>query len=313
MRAHRSASRVSRISRVLRVHAVACVLLVPALLLTGCTGGDGSGDGGSRAAEARTKAKTRDGAPGGKTAPARAAANHVIRTASLTVRVTDVPKALDRARRTTEAAGGYIGKESTTRDKEGRERTRVVLRVPVAKYGKVLDGLEGTGRLLDRHAQARDVTEQVVDAESRVKSQRASVARVRALMDDATKLGDVVKLEGELSSRQADLESLLARRDALKDRTDFATITLSLSGSSAAGGDGDDGPGFADALAGGWDAFVTMLRWVAMALGALLPFAAAAGLLLALWLRVVRPRLTRPVGGDEPEPEPEPEQAQESS
>ncbi|GAA2072925.1 DUF4349 domain-containing protein [Streptomyces albiaxialis] len=277
---------------------MACVLLATALLLTGCTGGDSSGDG---AARAETKSKSRDGAPrgSGKATPARAAASHIIRTASLSVRVKDVPEALDRARRTTEAAGGYVGKENTTRDKEGRERTRVVLRVPVKKYGKVLDGLEGAGRLLDREVRARDVTEQVVDVESRIRTQRASVARVRELMDDATEIGDVVKLESELGSRQADLESLLSRRDSLKDRTDLATITLSLSASPSGGDDGDDGPGFADALGGGWDAFVTMLRWVAMALGALLPFAGAAALLLALWLRVVRPRLTRrPAAGD---------------
>ncbi|MGX1225150.1 hypothetical protein RKD42_006409 [Streptomyces ambofaciens] len=48
-----------------------------------------------------------------------------------------------------------------------------------------------------------------------------------------------------------------------------------------------------DALAGGWDAFVAMLRWVAVVLGAVLPFAAVAALLALLWLRVVRPRLPR--------------------
>ncbi|RST19959.1 DUF4349 domain-containing protein, partial [Streptomyces sp. WAC04770] len=37
-------------------------------------------------------------------------------------------------------------------------------------------------------------------------------ARVRELMDKAEKLSDVVTLEGELSSRQADLESLLAQQ-----------------------------------------------------------------------------------------------------
>ncbi len=65
--------------------------------------------------------------------------------------------------------------------------------------------------------------------ESRIKSQRASVARVRELMDRADKLSDVVTLEGELSGRQAELEALLARQASLKDRTSLATITLSLS------------------------------------------------------------------------------------
>ena len=71
-------------------------------------------------------------------------------------------------------------------------------------------------------------------------------------MDQATKLSDVVTLEGELSSRQADLESLLAQQASLKDRTTLATITLDALGAAEkpeAAEKEDDGPGFLDALA----------------------------------------------------------------
>ncbi|MEK8145412.1 DUF4349 domain-containing protein [Streptomyces sp. M10(2022)] len=112
-------------------------------------------------------------------------------------------------------------------------------------------------------------------------------------MDRAGKLTDVVTLEGELSSRQAALESLLAQQASLKDRTSLATVTLELSEPYAPSKEsGDDDPGFVDALGGGWDAFVTMLRWVAMAFGATAPFLAAAAVLLLLW-RVLRGRLPR--------------------
>ncbi|MFH8991188.1 DUF4349 domain-containing protein [Streptomyces sp. NPDC017940] len=230
--------------------------------------------------------------PGGV---ARPADSHVVRSASLTVRVKDVPRALDRARAVAEGAGGLVGEESTDRDRNGDDRSRVVLRVPQDRYGQVLSALAGTGRLVSRSARAEDVTEQVVDVESRIRTQRASVARVRALMDRAAKIGDIVSLEGELSSRQSDLESLLAQQASLKDRTTMATITLALTEtprSSAADG-GGDGTSFTDALSGGWGAFVTVLRWVAVALAAALPFAAVAALLGLLWLRVARPRIAR--------------------
>ncbi|MFD5161738.1 DUF4349 domain-containing protein [Streptomyces hawaiiensis] len=285
--------------------ALAALLLAAALALTGCSGagedsaGSGAADRGVAAPQADDKGGAKEAVPGGTgsgaraTAPPKLAASHIIRTASLTVRVKDVPKALEQARTGTENAGGYVGDETTTRDAEGRERTRVVLRVPVEKYDEVLTELEGTGKLLDRSAKAEDVTDQVVDVESRIKTQRASVARIRELMDQATKLSDVVTLEGELSTRQADLEALLARQESLKDRTSLATITLSLSESPVKEEAKDDDPGFVDALAGGWSAFVTMLRWLAVAFGAVLPFAAVAALIVLLWLRVVRPRLPR--------------------
>ncbi|GHG90083.1 DUF4349 domain-containing protein [Streptomyces lanatus] len=288
------------------VQALAGLLLATALALTGCSGTDDSGGSSSGAAAKDEAALTApsgaaqqegasgsDSSAGRATTPPKVTASRIIRTASLTVQVKDVPKAFDEARTTTENAGGYVGNETTTRDAEGRERTRVVLRVPVDRYAEVLADLEGAGKLLDRSAKAQDVTDQVVDVESRIKSQRASVARIRELMDRATKLSDVVTLEGELSTRQADLEALLAQQASLKDRTSLATITLSLSETPVKKAVEDDDPGFLDALSGGWNAFVTMLRWLAVALGAVLPFAAVAALLVLLWLKVLRPRLPR--------------------
>ncbi|MFI1167888.1 DUF4349 domain-containing protein [Streptomyces sp. NPDC020801] len=284
------------------VHALAGLLLAAGLTLTGCSAGGGGVSSDKAAAGSAAGSEFHEGAPGSgggtaagarATAPPRPAAGHIIRTASLTVQVKDVPKALDAARATTENAGGYVGDETTTRDDGGHEQTRVVLRVPTGRYDEVLAGLAGTGKLIDRTAKAEDVTDQVVDVDSRIKSQRASVARVRDLMDKATRLSDVVTLEGELSRRESDLEALLAQQASLKDRTSLATITLSLTGTPVPKAAADDEPGFTDALAGGWHVFVTVVRWIVLALGAVLPFAATAGLLGALWLRVLRPRLPR--------------------
>lgn len=288
--------RTPRITR--PVPALAGVLLAACLALAGCSAGGDSGEGSSKSA-ADGAAQRQPGAGGAKAGDAksvrrspRLSPSAIIRTASLIVEVKDVPEALDEARRTAEDAGGYVGDETTGRDEDGHEHTRVVLRVPTAHYDDVLTGLEGTGRLVERTAKAEDVTDQVVDVDSRVRSQRASVARIRDLMDRATKLSDVVSLEGELSSREADLEALLAQQASLKDRTSLATITLSLSETPVHRA-ADDSPGFLDALSGGWHAFLAVLRWIALVLGAVLPFAALAAVLALLWVRAVRPRLTR--------------------
>ncbi|GFE13698.1 hypothetical protein Sgleb_17450 [Streptomyces glebosus] len=64
---------------------------------------------------------------------------------------------------------------------------------------------------------------------------------------------------------------------------------------------------FGDALSGGWHAFLTAVRWVLVAVGAVLPFAVAAGLVYALW-QLVRDRLPgarrrrRTAGGPAPQP-----------
>ncbi|MFH9617370.1 DUF4349 domain-containing protein [Streptomyces pratensis] len=283
-----------------RPRALAAAGLLAVLLATGACGASDSGGLNSASddkaaaphaagANAESAAKSGDKASQAPD-PGSGVAVHVIRTATLYVEVKSVPKAVSAARGVAEGAGGIVSEENTERVDDTHEASRLVLRVPQDRYDEVLRALAGAGKLVSRTSDAKDVTGQVVDVESRIATQRASVARVRDLMDKAEKLTDVVTLEGELSSRQAALESLLAQQASLKDRTTLATITLELSEPYEDGKDPEEDTGFLDALAGGWDAFVTMLRWIMVAIGATAPFLAAAAVLVLVW-RLLRSRL----------------------
>ncbi|WP_446042060.1 DUF4349 domain-containing protein [Streptomyces sp. SID1121] len=294
-----------------KMSVLAAALLTASLALAGCgAGGDSRADSqaksaaGGRAADGAVSDRQGAGPAAGGRAPAGKvtgqeqgdkvpAVTHVIRTARLAVEVKNATKALATARSVALGAGGLVEKESTERVDDNYTSTTVVLRVPQESYDRVLRELAGTGKLLSRTADAKDVTDKVVDVDSRVASQRVSVARVRELMDRATKLSDVVTLEGELSRRQADLESLLAQQSSLKDRTTLATVTLDLTEPPVEEKDGsDDDPTFVDALGGGWDALVATLRWITVAIGAVAPFAAVLAVLYLLW-RIVRAHLRR--------------------
>lgn len=299
------------------------------LAVGGCGASGDASDSGAKAADgkaaqregfadedgaaASSAEKQSDGKAAGKKAALKpgAAGTHVIRTATLSVEVKSVPKAVAAARDAAEGAGGLVATENTERLDDTYETSHLVLRVPQDRFQEVLRELSGSGKLLSRTSNAKDVTDQVVDVDSRIATQRASVARVRELMDKAERISDVVALEGELSSRQSDLESLLAQQASLKDRTSLATVTLDLTPPDAPDKDGEKGddPGFLDALGGGWDAFVTMLRWIAVALGAAFPFLLTGALALLVW-RVLRarraarevPAATRPGSGGTPAP-----------
>ncbi|WP_406863693.1 DUF4349 domain-containing protein [Streptomyces sp. HUAS MG47] len=317
-----------------RTRIVAATLLAASLALAGCGANDSGGDAktaGKRGLTAPQEA-AREGAAdsasgaesgaGGAQKPADGKSQaslprqHIVRTAELHVEVADAAKALAAAKGVVERAGGHVADETTERVDDTHITSRVVLRVPQEKYASVLAELSGTGKLLSRSADAKDVTEQVVDVESRIATQRASVERVRELMERATALSDVVSLEGELSRRQADLESLLAQQASLKDRTSLATITLGLTEPEAPGKPrGDDRPGVLEALAGGWDALVTSLAWLAVVLAALAPWLAVLAALYAVWRLVIRPRrrqrpaaagATRPAWPATPTPVPSP-------
>ncbi|WP_406708134.1 DUF4349 domain-containing protein [Streptomyces halobius] len=253
--------------------------------------GSGYAQGGQRTgSDGRTGTAAEESAPGRPKATKIAPAQ-IIRTATVTVRTKDVPEALAKARTAVEGAGGYVGDETTDRDAEGHDRSRLVLRVPPKEYDAVLGRLSRLGKLVSREVSTKDVTDQVVDTDSRITSQRASVARVRELMAKATTISDIVSLESELNTREASLESLEAQLQSLKERTGMATITLLLREPDAAPEKKPDEPtSFGDALAGGWHAFTAAVRWLLVIIGAVLPFAVAGALLYGLW-RLVRGRL----------------------
>ena len=147
----------------------------------------------------------------------------VVRTAQLTVQVADPTAATRGVRTAVAAAGGVVSEEQV--DGTG---AWLVVRVPAAGLDRLVDDLASTGTVLGRSGRTEDATEQVVDLDSRVATQQASVTRVRALLAQATSIGDIVSVESELARREADLDSLQRRLATLKDRVALSTLTVEL-------------------------------------------------------------------------------------
>lgn len=279
---------------------------VLAALLAGCSGDAAESTASSSGAAAPAPQAAADGATGGGTdggtggdgaggtaggssqavaalARTQLTGSAVVRTAELSVRVDDVPAAADDAGRLVREAGGQLAAERT----DGQGEAELTLRVPPERFDELLDALAGLGEQARRVVSTDQVGDQLVDLESRLSTQRASVARVQALLAEATDLGEVVQVEAELTRRTADLESLQARLSALQDQVDSSTVLLALSEPAAAG----TGPtGFVDGLQAGRDALLATLAVLATVTGAALPFLPLA---VVGWL-VVRARRRRP-------------------
>jgi hypothetical protein len=276
------------------------LLLVP-LLLSACTGG-GDDAASTAAGEAAAGAgggvaldeQATDGGSTGSLPPLASVAlagEAVVRTAELDVRVDDVRRAADRAAVLAREAGGGVVSERADLQRGGATASaEVVLRVPPERLDAVLVELADLGEERGRVVTSEEVGDQLVDLEARLAAQRASVDRVRALLAEATDLAQVVQVEGELTRRTADLESLQARVAALRDRIDLSTVTLRLAADDAPGAAGGL-PGFLDGLRGGWAALLAVGAVTAATAGALLPFTPLA--LLAGWaaLRARRRRV----------------------
>ena len=233
------------------------------------------------------------GAGGGTVAePASLALSNraVIRTASIRLLADDVAAARGELLAVTDVLGGYVADERSEADRGGRLRSaELTLQVPTDDLDTALERIAGVGTEISRSQTTEDVTEQVVDVDSRVNSAEAALRRVRLLLGQATSLGDVIRLEQVLSSRQADLESLLAQQESLAALTSMATLRVSVSEpETEAPKVDDDAAGFLAGLSNGWDALKAGYVILATVAGALLPTAIVLGLIAVLIRLVMR-------------------------
>ncbi|NJC69470.1 DUF4349 domain-containing protein [Planosporangium thailandense] len=222
----------------------------------------------------------------------------LIFTGTVTIRVSDVGRAAADVSALATSAGGFVGGDDRTSDKD-RSQARLTLRVPSARFTGVVDGvskLGANGRDESRQLSTEDVTDQVTDLNARIATGQASVDRVRELLAKAQNIGDIVSLESELSRREADLESLKSRKSKLDDLTTLSTLTAVILGPQAAAKAPAhrSATGFSAGFERGWHAFAGSLRILLTVLGALLPWLLGLGLpaLAALWAvrRLRRPR-----------------------
>lgn len=294
--------------------AVACLSL--AVLVAGCSGtasssaassssGTGGGAVASGAVAAPPSAASGSGASGfaaagsSASSPARtakygAAGQRLIYTAQLTVRAAAVSTAVSRATSIVSAAGGYVSTEDASAGggKPSRATATVTFKIPVAAYAATLAALSGggLGTRLSLTQQAQDVTQQVADVSSRVTSDEAAIAQLRALLSRAGDVSSLLSVQNQIDSEESDLESMLAQQSALDHETTYATVTLTLLGPAApakAPAKAAPPPGLVRGLSAGWHALRLTVTWLLAILGALAPFLAVAAVVagLAWWAR----------------------------
>ncbi len=275
--------------------AVAGVFLAAAVLLSGCSA-DGSDSGSANDASAPQGASGQAGPEGtaesgskpgtdskaGAPAAQPTISRAIIKTGGLTVEVDNQGVSDQRQKAIGIVTGlrGQVASEDTA-SHEGRiTSANLVLKVPTASYEAAIERLSGLGKRTSIRQESSDVTEQVVDVDSRIASQRASLERMRALMAKANTIGEIVSVESELTRREADLEALLAKQKNLSLQTELATLNLTLTEKGKAPEVVKaESNGFLSGLSDGWNAFTKTFSALATVAGALLPFVIALALI----------------------------------
>lgn len=180
-------------------------------------------------------------------------------------------------------AKGYVASDSKD-ENEGRQTSTITLRVPADQFDALVDRITADAGKIDyKNIEVSDVTQEYIDLDARLKTKKDLEARYQELLKRANSVDEVLKVEAQIGSLRAEIESAEGQMRYLKNQVALSTLTVTFYEKTVAAGFGYK---FQRALRQGWD----NLLWVLIGLTnlwAILLFVAI------VWIVIVRMRRKR--------------------
>lgn len=152
----------------------------------------------------------------------------IVRTGWLSLRVTDLEPAVGSAHDRIIALGGYVSASNQVNTEDASSAT-VTYRVPVDRWEDALAALRDVAdEVVDERTEAVEVTSQIVDLDARIRNLRASETALIGILEQATRIPDVLEVQRELTATREQIEQLEAQKALLEDQADLATITATF-------------------------------------------------------------------------------------
>ena len=210
-----------------------CAIMALLLLLLAACGGAASGDAASAANGAgdmpTEDAVATDAAAAGESADFSAVRENakLILNADLTLETQDYDASCTAIERMTAEAGGYI-QSSGSYGETGDRTASYTLRVPQEKFETFFSQLGETCHVISSNRWSEDVTEQYTDIETRLATLRTKHERLLALLDKASEMTDIIKLENALAECEYEIDSLTGEKRHYDDLVSFSTFNVTL-------------------------------------------------------------------------------------
>ena len=153
----------------------------------------------------------------------------IIKDGRLGLQVDNLQIAKQKIDSLVKSAGGYYANENL-KNSENQYGYELVIRIPVVNFERFVGSAEkGSSKILYKEIQARDVTEEFVDLESRLNSKRNSLARYNEIMKKANSVKDIIEIEESIRVLQEEIESTQGRLRYLSNCIDFSTLNMTIS------------------------------------------------------------------------------------
>ena len=167
-------------------------------------------------------------------ATAEAADRKIIRNADITIEVPSTTDAQHQVTSIAESHGGFVvTSEAKQRDSnDPSQRTldiKLVVRVPSNQFGNAFDEIKKlAGNTPAEQVTSQDVTEDFIDLEARIKTQKALEVQFLDIMRQAHKIEDALEVQRQIAEVRTEIEKLEGRKRFLENRSSLSTINVNI-------------------------------------------------------------------------------------
>ena len=158
----------------------------------------------------------------------------VIQTGSLTLVVTDPAARVIEIRQMAEAMGGFVVSSNVYKTGYGIEglttdQASITVRVPAARLDDALEQIKhGAVEVRSENTSGEDVTQQYTDLQSRLRNLEAAEARLLSIMQEATKIPDILAVSNELDRVQGEIEVIKGQIQYYSESAAFSALSVEL-------------------------------------------------------------------------------------
>ncbi len=200
-------------------------------------GAAAQGGGGSGQADMKTVSleRTEDpAAPQQQSPTAPPVERKIIRNATLTLEIEQPAKAMQRIASVAESRGGFVvtsdsRQQTAANGEHAYEIITVEMRVPAAQFDSALADIRAAGgSVTAQKITGKDVTEEYIDLEARLRTQRALEAQLLEIMKRSQEVSDAISVQRELTNVRTEIERVEGRRRFLENQASLSTISVTL-------------------------------------------------------------------------------------
>ncbi len=162
----------------------------------------------------------------------------IIRNAELMLEVAAPTEAQRKITSIAESLGGFVvtseSKQRQTGDGKQELEINLVVRVPATQFNSAMEQIRSAGsRVVAEKVTGEDVTEEFIDLEARIKTQKALESQFLEIMKEAHKVADALEVQRQIADVRTEIEKLEGRKRFLENRASLSTISISLQSPTA--------------------------------------------------------------------------------